>query len=488
MKCGVFMKLFKLQRDLISGYTPLQCYDALKKRFGIDNCYIIESLSNVGNIEIINAVGFDKIAQINIKRNQLSISGVGKTKEVLEEFMKNCSYLSFNGESFLIKEGYTWDVLRSMHKLFAVEEQTQLGFMTFLGYDAVWYIEKLPYIIQEDTLNLPDICLVLYRGLITFNTNNSNALFEQIITDDFSPIDVNMLRQDFDKTVDSSTPGKLIPATNISDSCTKEEFMSVVQSCLEHIANGDIYQIQIGHELKISSDTNPFDVYLRLRKINPSPYMYFIPLNDAFIVGASPELFVQKQEKKVVMRPIAGTARRGKNDIEDKEIIDKLISDEKELAEHMMLVDLCRNDFSRFCECGTLDINEQLIVERYSHVFHLVSNVQCELSKDKDIFDVLVSTFPAGTMTGTPKIRAMEIIESYEKSRRSMYAGALGFISLNGDAVMALCIRTAIYKDGEYSIRASAGIVSDSRPENEWLETLNKLSSSYVAITGENFK
>jgi len=483
------MESFKLLKEkLDSNFTPLQCYETLKKSYGINDCYIMESLSGLECGEIMSVVGFDKLAQISIKVNELTISGIRQVKEVLKEFLSNCSYLKSNKESFFIDEKRTWDVLQGIYKVFSVKEHTNFGFLTFLGYDAAWHIEKLPRIIQKDDLELPEICLVLYRGIITFNQANSNAVFEQIIMNDFSPIDINILEKEFKNEIEPKAQEKISLPTNISDSITKEEFISIAESCLEHITNGDIYQIQIGHELQITSKIDPFDVYLRLRKINPSPYMYFIPINDAIVVGASPELFVRKQGEKVAMRPIAGTVRRGENANEDKRNIYELLSSEKEVAEHMMLVDLCRNDLGRLCKPGTLDVNEQLEIERYSHIFHLVSNVRVELDDGKDIFDVLASTFPAGTMTGTPKIRAMEIIESYEKSRRGMYAGALGLISLNGDAVMSLCIRTALYKDSKYSIRASAGIVADSKPENEWQETLNKLNASYLAITGKEFE
>jgi anthranilate synthase component 1 len=222
-----------------------------------------------------------------------------------------------------------------------------------------------------------------------------------------------------------------------------------------------------------------------LRNINPSPYMYYAPLHTARIIGASPELFVRLEENSVTMRPIAGTTKRGNDPECDRISIKKLSEDRKERAEHLMLIDLCRNDLGRICAPGTLEVNERMLVESYSHVFHLVSNIEAHVEPSLDIYDVIAATFPAGTMTGAPKIRAMELIETLENRRRGLYGGAIGFISFNGNAVLGLCIRTALWSAGSYALRASAGIVADSSPESEWDETLNKLSATLLAVRGE---
>jgi anthranilate synthase component 1 len=309
-----------------------------------------------------------------------------------------------------------------------------------------------------------------------------------LIVDDKDPlsvIDLSKAAAGFPSETDLPRP---TTPRSMTDSCTSVEFINAAQACLEHISAGDIYQIQLGHELRITSDADPFDVYRRLRIINPSPYMSFAPIGSGTVIGASPELFVRKHGAKVTMRPIAGTKRRTGDPEQDALNWQYLVNDEKERAEHIMLIDLCRNDIGRVCVAGTLNVDEQMIVEQYSHVFHLVSNVQADLSPEFDIFDLIRATFPAGTMTGAPKVRAMELIESFETSRRGLYAGALGMISLNGDAVLSLTIRTAVHDDGVYSIRASAGVVADSTPEAEWQETLHKLAAGYIAITGEDFK
>jgi anthranilate synthase component 1 len=251
---------------------------------------------------------------------------------------------------------------------------------------------------------------------------------------------------------------------------------------MKHIAIGDIYQVQIGHELTMRSAADPVEVYRRLRARNMSPYMYLTSVAGQLVIGSSPELFVRVADGTVVMRPIAGTAPRGR--APDEVVGRELRANPKEIAEHAMLLDLCRNDIGRICLPDTLNVPEALFVERYSHVLHLVSTVTGQVEPDKDGFDIIAALFPAGTMTGAPKIRAMEIIEAVEHSRRGLYAGTLGLIDVGGYVNMALCIRTLIYRDGVYRTRASAGIVADSVPEREWTETLAKSNAAHWAVTG----
>lgn len=480
--------IISIKKEEFCGYNPLACYMGLRKIYGSNNCYILESLE--GPSQDVNSafVGFDKIASINIKKNRLSISGVKSIDNILKNFEANCDYLTADEDDYLIKHGCTWDVLKELHKLFFLEEQTNIGFISFFSYDTAKYIENLPDLIEKENFSTADISLDLYRGLLKFDLNASTITFEQAIVDGIEPIYLKDIVDDFKNVEEPIVKYKIPSPELIVDSCTKSEFVSAAKSCLEHIAAGDIYQIQIGHKLRIKTKVDPLDIYLRLRKINPSPYMYFIPCNNLYVIGASPELFLKKEGNKIEMRPIAGTAYRTKNELVDKKTISKLRNDKKECAEHIMLIDLCRNDLGRICKTGTLNLNKKMIVETYSHLFHLVSSINVILEDDKDIFDAMRATFPAGTMTGAPKIRAMELIETYESSRRNLYAGALGIINLNGNALLALCIRTAIYYAGEYFIRASAGIVADSKPEKEWWETLNKLAATYEAITNTSLK
>jgi anthranilate synthase component 1 len=252
---------------------------------------------------------------------------------------------------------------------------------------------------------------------------------------------------------------------------------------LEHIHAGDIYQVQLGHPIHVGAPRRDLDVYRRLRAINPSPYMAFLPLGDLAVISGSPELHVRVDHDELTMRPIAGTARKTADAIENTASVAWLKQDAKEAAEHIMLVDLCRNDLGRVAVPGSVAVGGLMNVEEYSHVYHLVSTVTAKLEQGFDAYDVIRATFPAGTVTGAPKIRAMEIIEALEKSRRGIYAGVFGVLGFGGFTNLALSLRTIVATADGYSARASAGIVVDSAPDSEWLETLAKMGSTIRAIT-----
>jgi anthranilate synthase component 1 len=264
---------------------------------------------------------------------------------------------------------------------------------------------------------------------------------------------------------------------------SKRAFKNIVKKAKEYIRSGEIIQVVLSQRFSSPIFYSPFDIYRALRSINPSPYMYYLDFGHVHIVGSSPEMFVRCEKGKVQMRPIAGTRRRGKDKKEDLKLERNLLSDEKERAEHLMLVDLGRNDLGRVCKYGTVKVDEFMVIERYSHVMHIVSNVQGKLDRKKDIFDVVSSTFPAGTVTGAPKIRAMEIIDELEKLSRGPYAGCVGYFSLSGNLDTCITIRTIIIKGKTAYIQAGAGIVADSDPEKEYFETLNKAKAQMEALT-----
>jgi anthranilate synthase component 1 len=250
----------------------------------------------------------------------------------------------------------------------------------------------------------------------------------------------------------------------------------------EYIYEGDAIQVVFSQRLKFSINRDPFDIYRALRTINPSPYMYYLKFGELQVVGSSPEVLVRLEDEKVEVRPIAGTRKRGKNEEEDRELEQDLLSDEKELAEHIMLVDLGRNDIGRVAEINTVEVNERFSIERYSHVMHIVSNVRGVLKKGLDCFDVLEAAFPAGTLSGAPKIRAMEIIDELEPTRRGLYGGAVGYISFNGNMDTAIAIRTLLIKGNTAYLGVGGGIVADSVPQNEFEETMNKGRALLKAI------
>lgn len=263
---------------------------------------------------------------------------------------------------------------------------------------------------------------------------------------------------------------------------TREEYEKAVDVAKEYIRAGDVIQVVLSQRLSVPLKADSFDVYRALRSVNPSPYMYYLSYDDVKLIGSSPEILVTEDRGVVTTRPIAGTRPRGRNDQEDKALEEELLADEKERAEHIMLVDLGRNDIGRVCKYGTVTVDELMVIERYSHVMHIVSNVRGQLADGLDQFDVLRATFPAGTVSGAPKIRAMEIIEELEPTKRGTYAGAIGYFSFSGNMDTCITIRTILVKDGIAYMQAGAGIVADSVPEKEYLECMNKAGALMKAI------
>jgi anthranilate synthase component 1 len=263
---------------------------------------------------------------------------------------------------------------------------------------------------------------------------------------------------------------------------TQQGFEDAVRRAREYIVDGDVMQVVLSQRLSIPFAGRPLDLYRALRTLNPSPYMYYLNLQDFHIVGSSPEILVRAEDGEVTVRPIAGTRHRGKTETEDKALEAELLADPKELAEHLMLIDLGRNDAGRVAETGSVRLTEKMLVERYSHVMHIVSNVVGKIKPEYSAIDVLRATFPAGTVSGAPKIRAMEIIDELEPIKRGVYSGAVGYISFTGNMDTAIAIRTAVIKDNTLHIQAGAGIVYDSVPENEWNETMNKGRAIFKAV------
>jgi len=271
------------------------------------------------------------------------------------------------------------------------------------------------------------------------------------------------------------------PAT-VRSNMSRADFMAMVESALDHIRAGDIFQVVLSQRFEVSTTSHPFDLYRSLRAINPSPYMYYLGFGRAPVVGSSPEPLVRLQGGRLEYRPIAGTVPRGRDDQEDERLARELLADEKERAEHIMLVDLGRNDLGRVAEPGSVEVSDLMVVERYSHVMHLVSRLTARLRPGCDAFDALYACFPAGTVSGAPKVRAMEIIEGLEPTRRGLYAGAVGYLDFSGNLDTAIALRTMVVEDGVAYIQAGAGIVADSRPDREYDETVQKARALVAAI------
>lgn len=366
------------------------------------------------------------------------------------------------------------------------------GLVGYFGYDTVRYIEpRLADFPPEDKLNTPDILLMLSEEIVVFD-NLAGKLFVIVHADPAQPQAYQSAHDRLQQLVSQlreSTPGytppeqtRTINEEDFVSGFTREGFKDAVNKVKDYIVEGDVMQVVISQRLSLPFQAPPLDLYRALRSLNPSPYMYYLDLGDFHIVGSSPEILTRLEDNMVTVRPIAGTRPRGQSESEDQQLEQELLADPKERAEHLMLIDLGRNDAGRVSEIGTVKLTENMIIERYSHVMHIVSNVTGKLKPGMTAIDVLRATFPAGTVSGAPKIRAMEIIDELEPVKRGVYAGAVGYLSWNGNMDTAIAIRTAVIKDGMLSIQAGAGIVADSVPEMEWQETMNKGRAVFRAV------
>ena len=373
------------------------------------------------------------------------------------------------------------------------------GLVGYMSYDAVRRLEKLPNI-AEDELQLPEIAFMLTTDLAVYDhLQGTVTLIANAINWDGSDERVDLAYEsavkrlnEMKKRLATSIPstvaqlkGRPTPefVRNINDS----DFMKKIESVKEEIRSGEAFQVVLSQRFTMDCTADPLDVYRMLRLHNPSPYMYLFRFSDGLsVVGSSPEALVKVTEREVMVHPIAGTRKRSTNAEEDHRVGEELLSDPKERAEHLMLVDLGRNDLGRVCAPGSVNVVEFMQVERYSHVMHIVSTVVGELSRDKSPVDALYSVFPAGTLSGAPKPRAMEIIENLEPCRRGIYGGAIGYVDFSGNLDTCIAIRTAVIKDGKAIVQAGAGIVADSIPANENEECLNKAAAVLGAIAAAN--
>ena len=359
------------------------------------------------------------------------------------------------------------------------------GLAGYFGYDTVRQIEKkLAGTTPRDDLGLPDIQLMVTEELAVID-NLSGKLYLIVYADTSLPEAFSKARQRLKDLRAMLRRGVNTPVmsssvrTEITRDFCKEDYLKAVARAHEYVMAGDLMQVQIGQRLRKPYVDSPLTLYRALRSLNPSPYMYFYNFGDMQIIGASPEILVRNETapdggKKVTLRPIAGTRPRGATAQRDAELARELLADPKEIAEHVMLIDLARNDLGRISSIGSVKVTERLVIEKYSHVQHIVSNVEGSLSAGLSNLDVLRATFPAGTLTGAPKVRAMEVIDELELTKRGIYGGACGYLSFSGEMDVAIAIRTGVIKDGMLYVQAAAGIVADSIPEMEWQETENK--------------
>jgi len=461
--------------------TPVSAFLKIKQG---NYSFLLESVEGQEKIARYSFLGTNPSLIFKSKGRQVEIIDPGKKKK----------------KSFITDSSPLAEIKKIMRDFRSVEvaglPRFYGGLVGYIGYDTVRFFEDIPDK-NKDDLKIPDTFLILTDTLLIFDRlSHSIKIVNNVILPKASgrlkkkqlyakAIEkIESIHNDFNRSIvhrDALTkPGKLDIKSNFKQS----EFVRMVKRAKDYIKKGDIIQVVLSQRFKVKTQKDDFAIYRSLRRLNPSPYMYYLKLKDFSIVGSSPEMLVRCENGLVQNRPIAGTRRRGKNEQEDLRLEKELLADEKEKAEHLMLVDLGRNDLGRISRLGQVKVDEFMRVEKFSHVMHLVSQVSAVLDKKRfDIYDVLSSTFPAGTVTGAPKIRAMEIIDELENLRRSLYAGAIGYFSFSHNLDTCIAIRTLLLKDGTAYVQAGAGIVADSVPQKEYQESVNKAKALMEAIS-----
>lgn len=365
------------------------------------------------------------------------------------------------------------------------------GAIGYFAYDMVRLIERIPAT-GTDELKLDDAALMFFHGLVAFDhvqhriwivqnafTAGAGSLKQKY---DEAAREIRRIRRQIERPLPklAKTNHRAIP--RFTSNFTKSGYIAAVKKAKEYIRAGDIFQVVPSQRFSARASVDPFEIYRALRVVNPSPYLYFLRLGDVAVVGSSPEMLVKVQGRDAFYRPIAGTLPRGRDEYEDRQFEKKLLADPKERAEHIMLVDLGRNDLGRVCEYGSVKVEKLMFVERYSHVMHLVSSLRGKLRKDVDCLDALMACFPAGTLSGAPKIRAMEIIDELEPARRGIYAGAILYLDFSGNLDSCIGLRTLVAKNGHVHVQAGGGVVADSVPEKEYQESVNKARAVLLAV------
>ena len=479
--------LIPVYREVLADMeTPVSTFRKIEE--GSDYSFLLESVERGEKIGRYSFLGSDP---------KILLKGKGKEVDLIVEG---------DEDIFTSADETPLEVLRKIMKHYKPVVNEDLppfigGAVGYISYDAVRYFQSIPNK-NNDDLHIPDVFFMITDSIVLFDHVKHKMLIvanaytgnspEKSYEEAIHKIDIiyaklkyfNALRhepEESDEEEIKSDPHRNTPES-IQSNFTCEAFEQAVDRCKEYILAGDAFQIVLSQRLERTIQCDPFDIYRSLRTINPSPYMFYLKFGNLRLIGSSPEILVRLDGDKVNVRPIAGTRPRGKTTQEDMQLEKDLLADPKERAEHIMLVDLGRNDVGRVSKFGTVQVDDLMSIERYSHVMHIVSNVIGEINQGMDAFDVLAACFPAGTVSGAPKVRAMEIIDEFENIRRGPYAGSVGYFSFHGNLDSCITIRTIIVKDDKAYVQSGAGIVADSIPHQEYQETLNKAKGMIKAI------
>ena len=420
----------------------------------------------------------------------------GKNPDKIWEFNNQKSYLITENKKIILKdkpeeliekiiENFKFDTPKNLPKICSL-------ISGYFSYDSIRYIEKIPNSCKND-LNLPDVRLMRPRTLVIHDNLKKEIFFISNVFNDekiknyqkkYDSIKTDLFKLLIQSSIKNIDTKRVLKEKKIKvkSNTSKNKFLAMVNKAKKYIKLGDIFQVVLSQRFEAKLTKKPLEIYKKLRVTNPSPFMFYFNFNDFQIIGASPEILVRLRDNKITVRPIAGTRPRGKNKKEDLFYEKDLLKDKKELSEHLMLLDLGRNDAGKVSKINTVKVTESFIIERYSHVMHIVSNVVGEYNKKFSKFKSLLAGFPAGTVSGAPKIRAMEIIDELETSKRKVYAGGIGYFSANGEFDTCIALRTAVAKNKKFYVQAGAGIVADSKPTNEYDETVNKAKALINAL------
>ena len=472
-KQGNIIPVYKtVTADLL---TPVLAY--LKIQAENPHAFLLESVEGGEKIARYSFLGCNPYLTINSRGDTVEIVRAGERMQ---------------------RKGQLLDVLRKITERYRPVTLPGLppfvgGAVGYVSYDAVRWVETIPQT-GEDDLKVDDAMMMFFSTILAFDHARQQIL---IISNAFIDENAPQLEAKYERAMAEieaieallNRPVAIPPfgkagegADRMLSNFSKVEYLAAVDEAKEHIKAGNIFQVVLSQRFTAEVTSDPFNIYRALRIVNPSPYMFFLKLGETFVIGSSPEMLVRIVNGKAYYRPIAGTRPRGANEDEDALLAEELKADEKEKAEHIMLVDLGRNDLGRVCEYGSVEVLDLMLIEKYSHVMHLVSSLRGDLRKNLDRFDALMACFPAGTVTGAPKVRAMEIIDALEPTRRGVYAGAILYLDFSGNLDSCIAIRTLLVKDGKAFIQAGGGIVADSVPEKEFQETINKSRALVKAV------
>jgi len=446
---------------------PTKVYESLIQEENQDESYsyLLQSAEGGEKIARFSFIGFDPMVVLKIKDHEISLESDFKMDYSARDPVETVKELMNN---FCVSGAGNFSRFTS-------------GFVGYFSYDLMRYFIALED--KKDNLKLPDCEFIFTKNNIIFDHKKNNLYILSFDAEEIKKTEKFLSKNKDDNFVDSTgKSSKSSKSCKFRSNMKREDFEKNVESAKEYIKAGDVFQVVISQRFSSDFNGSSFNIYKNLKKINPSPYMFYLNYKERKIIGSSPEMLARAEKRRIYTYPIAGTRKRGKNKKEDIELEKELLNDEKEKAEHVMLVDLGRNDIGRVAKFGSVKVNKFMKIEKYSHVQHIVSEISGTLNKDKDEFSALKSIFPAGTVSGAPKVRAMEIINELEPEKRGIYAGCIGYFSFNHNMDTAIAIRTIVLNKDRVNVQVGAGIVSDSAPEKEYKETINKAKAMFKAL------